>query len=500
MRKHSNTSRERKDTMNKSRLRKNAIGVLLVLTALYLSLIAYFCYAVLFYGSRWFADSYNSRVKMDEKNPRIIPGSIMDRNGVVLAQTKDELVKDPVTGKSERYYYRAYHQKAASVAHVVGFNHNKYGRSGVEAFYVYYLMGYNNSLVERIYQKAFLPQERGNDVILTVDFRLQDYISQLLKQQGKKGSVVLLNSKTGEILAMVSYPTFNPNDMDNVDEDSLLNRATQGLYPPGSVFKLVTAAAALENIEDITERDFNCGGTVEFDGARIRCYKGEIHGQVNLAQALSVSCNTTFSSLGIEIGWRALLKTGEKFGFNEDFLFSDVRMKMSSLPINYKTSRRELAWTSVGQARVLVTPLHMAMMAAAIANDGVMMEPKLLYRVVGRNGDIQKELKPSIYKKVLDEEKARILKEMMAGVVREGTGKQARSSAIAIAGKTGTAEEGAKEQQNRNLAWFVGFASVDDPRLAIAVLLEDVGEGETGGTRSAPLAKKVLEKAVELGY
>lgn len=492
--------KEMKDTMNKSKIKRNSIGVLLVLTALYLSLIAYFCYAVVFYGSRWFSDSYNSRVKMDETNPRIIPGSIMDRNGVVLAETKEEVVKDPTTGKSERYYFRVYHDKAASVAHVVGFNHSKYGRTGVEAFYVYYLMGYNNSLIEKIYQKAFLPQERGNDVVLTVDFRLQDYITQLLKQQGKKGSVVLLNPKTGEILAMVSYPTFNPNDMDNVDDDSLLNRATQGLYPPGSVFKVVTAAAALENIENIGERKFNCTGAVEFDGTRVQCYKGEAHGEVDLAQALAVSCNTTFSNLGVEIGWKSLLKMGKKFGFNEDFLFSDIRMKMSSLPITYKTSKPEMAWTAIGQGKVLVTPLHMAMIAATIANDGVMMEPKLLYKVVGRNGDTQKQLKASVYRKVLNEESARILKDMMIKVVQEGTGKQAQSGVITVAGKTGTAEEGTKDQQNRNLAWFVGFASVDNPTLAIAVLVEDVGEGETGGTQAAPLAKKVIEKAVELGY
>jgi len=489
-----------KNAMSKSRIKKNTIGVLLVLTALYLSLIAYFCYAVLFYGSRWFADSYNTRVKMDEKNPRIIPGNITDRNGVMLAETKSELVKDSSTGKEERYYFRAYHDKATSVAHVVGFNHSKYGRSGVEALYIYYLMGYNNSLIEKIYQKAFLPQERGNDVALTVDFRLQDYASQLMKKQGKKGSVVLLNPQTGEILAMVSYPTFNPNNMDKVDDDSLVNRATQGLYPPGSVFKLVTAAAALESIENVLEREFNCTGTAEFNGTKIQCYKGEAHGVLDLAQAMAVSCNTTFAGLGTEIGWKDLLQTGKKFGFNDDFLFSDIRVKQSNLPINYRTSKQEMAWTAVGQGKVLVTPLHMAMIAAAIANDGVMMEPKLLYSVVGRNGNVQKQLEPKVYGKVLDKENAEILKSMMAKVVLEGTGKQARSNRITIAGKTGTAEQGSKDQQNKNLAWFVGFAPSDTPRLAIAVLLEHVGQGETGGTQAAPLARKVFEKAVELGY
>ncbi len=480
-------------TMEK--IKRNTVVVLIFLIGLYLALIGYFCYAVLFYGNRWFSDSYNTRVKLDAKQPQIIPGDILDRNGDKLAWTEKKTVKNRETGKNEDYYTRTYYSKASSVAHVVGFHNSEYGRMGVEAFHIYYLMGYNNSLIERIYQKAFLPQERGNDVVLTVDRRLQEYISGLVSARKKKSSVVLLNPKTGEILAMVSYPTFDPNNIDKVKDDNLVNRATQGLFSPGSIFKLVTAASALENIEDIQQKKFECKGKITIDGQGVQCYQGKAHGELDIHQALSLSCNTFFAELGVELGWKKLLNTGKRFGFNDDFLFEDIKVTPSSLPINYRVQDQELAWSAVGQGKVLVTPLHMAMLAASIGNDGIMMEPKLVYRVIGRNNNIQKQLQPKVYKTVMSHEDAQILQQMMETVVSQGTGKNAQSKKVKIAGKTGTAETGTS-----NLAWFIGFAPADDPTLAIAVLIEDLGKGETGGSEAAPIARKIIEKAVDLGY
>ena len=481
------------------KIKRNTIGVLILLVGLYLALIGYFCYAVLFYGDRWFSDSYNTRVKMDARQPRIIPGIYLTGTEINWRGQK-KAVKNPETGRNEDYYTRVYYSKASSVAHVVGFHNSEYGRMGVEAFHIYYLMGYNNSLIEKIYQKAFLAQGRGNDVVLTVDRRLQEYISGLVSAHKKKGSVVLLNPKTGEILAMVSYPTFDPNNIKKFEDDTLVNRATQGLFPPGSIFKLVTAASALDNIGDIRQITFNCPGNILIDGQGVRCYQGKAHGELDIKQALTVSCNTFFARLGVEIGWKKLLNTGKGFGFNDDFLFSDIKVTPSSLPINYRVSEQELAWSAIGQGKVLVTPLHMAMLAASIGNDGIMMEPKLVYKVIGRNGNIQKQLQPDVYKTAMSYENANILKEMMEAVVLEGTGKNARSGKVGIAGKTGTAEKGSSGSDSSNLAWFVGFAPADDPTLAIAVLIEDVGQGHTGGSEAAPLARKAIEKAVELGY
>jgi|LFRM01.1.fsa_nt_gb peptidoglycan glycosyltransferase len=482
------------------KIKRNTIGVLILLVGLYVALIVYFCYAVLFYGNRWFSDSYNTRVKMDARQPQIIPGDILDRNGEKLAWTEKKTVRNPDTGKKEDYYTRVYYSKASSVAHVVGFHNSEYGRMGVEAFHIYYLMGYNNSLIERIYQKAFLPQERGNDVVLTVDRRLQEYVSGLIREKKKKGSVVLLNPKTGEILAMVSYPTFDPNNISKVEGDSLVNRTTQGLFPPGSIFKIITTAAAFDNIEDVQQIKFNCQGDVTIGGQTVRCYRGNAHGEVDIRQAFNVSCNTFFARLGVEIGWKKLLATGKRFGFNDDFLFDDIKVTPSSLPLNYRVDDLELAWSAIGQGKVLVTPLHMAMLAASIGNDGIMMEPKLVYQVIGRNKNVQKQLQPEVYKKAISHENASILKKMMETVVLEGTGRNAQSKKVRIAGKTGTAERGSVNSDNSNLAWFIGFAPAADPTLAIAVLIEDVGQGKTGGSEAAPLARKVIEKAVELGY
>jgi peptidoglycan glycosyltransferase len=395
---------------------------------------------------------------------------------------------------------RVYSDKASSAAHVVGFHNHKYGRIGVEAFHIYYLMGYNNNIFERIYQKAFLPQERGNDIMLTIDIRLQEYINSIMSKQKKKGSIVLLNPVTGEVLAMVSYPNFNPNSMDDVPEGNFVNRATQGLYPPGSTFKLVTAASALDSIEDIQKRNFDCTGFTIIDNEKIPCYHGKPHGELGIKQAIAVSCNTVFAQLGTEIGWKRVLKTARDFGFNDDFLFSDIKVNASNLPLTYKTKGKELAWTAIGQGKVLVTPLHAAMIAASIANDGIMMEPKLMYKVVGRNGRIQKQIESNIYRKSTTIENAELLKSMMEASVSQGTGREAKSKIVTIAGKTGTAEVGSSQTEKKNHAWFIGFAPTDNPTLAVAVLLEDVGEGKTGGSQAAPVARKVIEKAIELGY
>lgn len=480
------------------RIRRNIKGALLLLMSLFLLLVVYFCYVLFFYGDRWFSNVYNSRVSIGREHMEIVPGDILDRNKVILATTKSELRVDPKTGEQREYYFRSYHPSAKDIdiSHVVGYHDSKFGRSGAEAFYVRYLMGYNNSLLEKIYQKAFLPQERGNDVYLTIDYELQKFISKELKN--RKGSVVVLNPKTGEILAMVSKPSFDPNNVGKTaKEDNLINRATQGLYPPGSIFKIITAAAALENIDDVEEQLFECTGFTQIEEIRVPCYEGNAHGVVDIKNAMAVSCNGFFAHLGKNLGWKKMLKIGEKFGFNYDFLFSDIRLLPSQLPLNSRIGKEELVWDALGQGKVLVTPLHMAMVAATIANNGVMMEPKLLYKVVGRNEHIQKSLKPRAFKSVLSAENARLIQAMMELTVTEGTGKNASIKGMKIAGKTGTAEiKGTKESKINPHAWFIGFTS-DNPTLAIAVIVEN---GGTGGAVAAPLAKKIIQKSREMGY
>lgn len=478
---------------------KRGLGIILIL---FLMLGIYLCYALIFYGDRWFANSYNSRVRLDGWQPKIIPGDILDRNGNILATTKETKEKNPKTGEMQTYYYRSYYdgsERAKSIAHVVGFHDPDLGRSGVEAFYIRYLMGYNNSFLERIYQKAILPQERGNDVVLTIDFKLQQYIDDIMGKHN--GAAVVLNVHTGEILAMVSHPTYNPNKLGSkMEGDRLYNRVTNGLYPPGSIFKVITAVSALENIEGIMEKEFSCDGKLELNGEIIPCYNKEKHGNISLSKAMSYSCNTAFAQLGVDLGRNNLLKTAELFGFNHDFLFKDIKLVASKLPLKSNAPNGKLGWTAIGQGDVLVTPMHMAMVGAAIANDGIMMEPKLLKQVIGRNDKIIKDFDPKPFRKVTSAENAEIIQKMLIDVVEEGTGKSAKIAGVNIAGKTGTAEKQGENGEWKNNAWFIGFAPADKPSLSIAIVLEDLPEGQTGGTIAAPLAAKILKKALELGY
>lgn len=478
---------------------KRGLGFIIIL---FLLLGFYLCYALVFYGDRWFANSYNSRVRMDGWQPKIIPGDILDRNGKILATTKETKERNPKTGEMQTYYYRSYcseSEKARSIAHVVGFHDPQLGRSGVEAFYIKYLMGYNNSLLERIYQKALLPQERGNDVVLTIDFELQQFIDEIMGKH--KGAAVVLKVHTGEILAMVSHPTYNPNSLSGeMEGDKLYNRATNGLYPPGSVFKIITAVSALENLEGIMEEEFICEGKLDLSGEVIPCYNEQKHGNINLSKAMIYSCNTVFAQLGASLGRKNLIKTAESFGFNQDFLFKDIKLVASKLPLKSSVSDGKLGWTAVGQGDVLVTPMHMAMIGAAIANDGTMMEPKLLKQVIGRNDKLIKDFEPRPFKKVTSPENAKIIQNMLKDAVEEGTGKNAKIAGVNIAGKTGTAEKQGENGEWKNNAWFVGFAPVDKPSLSIAIVLEDLPEGQTGGSAAAPLAAKILKKAMELGH
>ncbi len=483
-------------------LEQNIKKGLAVILAAFTFLAAYYCYVLFFYGDRWFANSYNPRVRLDAWEPKVIPGDIKDRNGKTLATTIKEKRKNPKTNENQVYYYRSYldgKEKAKSIAHVVGFNNPEFGRSGVEALQVRYLMGYNNPFHERLYQKIFLPEEIGNTLYLTIDSVLQQYIDDVLGRYN--GSVVVMNAQTGEILAMVSHPSFNPNNLErDISGDVLVSRATDGLYIPGSIFKIIVAASALDNMDNAVNDIFDCQGVVEINSQRISCYNGTAHGKIDLAQAITVSCNGDFARLGVELGRDNLLKTGEAFGFNQEFIFPDLKLASSRLPLKANISNEKLALTSIGQGDVLVTPLHMAMVASSIANDGVMMEPKLVYEVVGRNGKAQKRLQPKTYRKPISQENAAILQYMMEAVVKQGTGKAAAIKGKQVAGKTGTAEVAKQGSDMRHNAWFIGFVEGENSKIAISVVLEDLTSDQTGGNAAAPIAGKILKKTIDLGY
>lgn len=468
-----------------NRIRRNMRGCLFVMLFLYLMLLVYFAYTLFMYSDRWFADPGNTRVRVDMTNPRIIPGKIYDRNMLTLVET---VTKND--GNGNLFFYRKYHELSRHAAHVIG---NRQLGIGAETRFVKYLLGYDNSLLERIYQKAFLNREQGNNVILTIDMALQRHADEALGD--KSGSIVIMNPKNGEILAMVSHPDFDPSNPDgDIKDESLVNKAVYGKYPPGSIMKLITAAAAISHLEGAEGLTLECRGRTYIDGIIITCYGEQAHGFVDMNKAMEVSCNAYFAKLAISLGWKDLRETAEQFGFNRDFIFEEVITTKSMFPTGRSKTTEELAWTGVGQDEVLVSPLHMTLIASTIANDGKMPEPRLIHGIQRRNGSIIYKSGSKTALKPISPEIAHALKDMMINAVEKGTGRRANRQGLKIAGKTGTAEVSKSSLPH---AWFVGFAPADDPSIAIAVIIE---KGGSGGSEAAPIAGDLIAQAVRLGY
>jgi peptidoglycan glycosyltransferase len=306
-----------------------------------------------------------------------------------------------------------------------------------------------------------------------------------------------MNYQTGEILAMVSKPDYDPSKLttrqSGQDESGsgYLNRALQGQYPPGSTFKIVTLAATLDNLPSAVDRTYVCTGLKEFGNGKVTCYGNAVHGEMSLLEAFEKSCNITFASLAVEMGDQALIRTAEKMGFNVNFSFRDLVLYESSIPDEIK-DESELAWTGVGQGKLLVTPLHMAMITSAVANGGVMPSPQLIKQVTGVGNLPRLRTPTGAYGRVMTEGVAQFIGRYMQKVVEAGTAKKAAVKGYTVCGKTGSAET----SDDKNVptdAWFVGYLADPAHPYAIAVVVE---KGGAGGDTAAPLAAKVLKKAI----
>jgi peptidoglycan glycosyltransferase len=459
------------------------IHLLVVMCVIFFSLMAYLTYFQLFTGKKIESSPYNRRQQLKEDNTK--RGSIFDRNGVILAQSNN------VKGKWERFYpYKDLY------SHVIGYNSEVYGRTLLEEKYNKYLLNINEvSAVLGLNGNPLNSKKEGNNIYLTIDHKLQKLASDLLGT--KKGAVVAMNPKTGGILAMVSKPGFDTNNnwlvknwktLVESEESPFLPRATQGLYAPGSTFKVAVAASALEKgLGDII---FDDKGTINIDGKNFSNSKKKANGRINLEKALTVSSNVAFSELGVKLGENALKEMALKIRMEQNIPF-DIPVKNSVFP--YKSmGKTDMAAISIGQGKMLVTPLHMAMIASCIANEGVMMKPILVTRVVDTDGKEIKKWGPQKLQTSMTADTAEKVKNMMVKVVQEGTGRSASINGIKVAGKTGTAEnELTGKGENKEHAWFIGFAPAENPQIAVAVIVEY--GGGSGGTVSAPIAGKLME-------
>jgi len=425
------------------------------------------------------ANNYNRRLKANEEG--IIRGQIFDRNGEVLATTK---VSEGISTRS--YPYKKLY------AHIIGYNSDIYGKTLLEAQYNDTLLGINAlGLIGNTVSLVTGEDKTGNNLILTIDHALQSRARELMGDN--RGAIVAINPKTGEILAMVSTPDYNPNETSleenwpdiSTDEDSrLLPRAVLGLYPPGSTFKVVTAISAIE--EGLIDFEIEDTGSVVIDGKTFSNAGNKAYGFLNMTSAMAYSSNVYFSKLSEVLDSKALVKTAENAGINNTFNF-DIPIKQSSMnrDINSKT---EFAATVIGQGKLLVTPLQMALICSGIANDGVIMKPYLVKSISDKNDMI---LTTTLAKKlytITDQKTNALVKEMMVEVVKNGTGQKAAISEVEVAGKTGTAQNENSDQGDH--AWFIGFAPASDPEIAIAVIIEN--QEQDGGKIAAPIARKIM--------
>lgn len=468
---------------------------------LYLTLAGGFTLLVLMLG--WWqvvaADDLQDRpgnLQTAQAERLIDRGRILSSDGTVLAASRARRID------GQRVYQRVYPQGSLA-AHVVGYTSDQRGKTGVESTYNRYLSGSFGT--EPLLQRLNLKEKRGANVRLTIDADVQAVAEQELA--GQRGAVVAIDPSTGAVIAMASSPTFDLQqaitDFTAIPTDGgpLLNRATSGRYAPGSTFKVVTATSALENGLYDSDSEFTDDGSYETPGGEIRNFGGQTFGRHTLTTALTNSINTTFASIGDDLGSSRLGETMTAFGFGErapiDLPDDDVVASGRYGPGGVLPNDEEgvdTARLAIGQERLAVTPLQMAMVAATIANGGTLMAPRVLDRIVDRGGDVVRTGDPEELEQVMSADVAAELTAMMENVVREGTGTAAALSetGVTVAGKTGTAES---DDPNRNQAWFIGFAPSDDPQVAVAVVIEDTSS--TGGAAAAPVAAAVMRAALE---
>ncbi len=455
----------------KNKLRSNIRILLFVFIFMFAGLVAYLAYAETTFGERWFASPYNPRIQN-------LKADILDRTGRNLVHTEE--------GKTQYVDDKGMRR---ATAHIVG---DEYGYSyGAQTMYSTYLYGFDKDTIGKIQGLITGDESAGGDVTLTIDAALCE--TAYNEMGDYDGAVVVMNYLTGEILASTSSPAFDPSDMEEFmeggGESELVNRAFSGLYPPGSIFKLVTASALIEH--GLSGFETECDGSTRISGRKIVC-TGE-HGGVGLDEAIAESCNVYFAEAAQELGAGDLKAMADQYLFNDSMRFSDLVMAGSVF--DKPAGSIDTAWSAIGQYHDLVTPLHACMIAGGIANDGVMMEPRLLLSVSGGSATGY-TLSSKVAARPIKSATAEELAEMMIECVRSGTGKKAAVKGVPIAGKTGTAEI-ADEDGNASHAWFVGFIDDEAHPLCIAVVLERAG---SGGGHAAPVARAVLAKALDLGY
>ena len=467
-------------TANK-KTNKVVVSTMVIFSLLFLAMGAYYAYFVTVESKKISKNEYNKRY--DALSQTVVRGSILSDSGEILAYTKEE------DGKEERIY-----PFGKLFAHAVGLYN--YGQTGIELAYNYDLLNSTNKGLDELKNEFSGTKLEGDNVVTTLNRKLQEKAFDALGKH--EGAVIALDPETGKVLSMVSKPTFDPNKVgemrdkllsDDSNSSVLLNRVTQGLYTPGSVFKIFTATEYLKEHNGDEDFSYHCTGAQSFNGFKMRCYGNSYHGNEDLKEAFANSCNGAFATIGTELDL-------DKFSWNmkNRFFFNtqipiDLKTNMSKFSLTANDSEFDIAQTAIGQGKTLVTPMHMVIIADAIANEGYLIKPHIVDKIQNSKGTVVKTIKKESYGRVFSKSEAETLKEYMGAVVEQGTAKILNGKSYDVYGKTGTAQLN-KETDKVN-SWFVGWGEKDGKKLCVCVVIENVSEGSASATETAG---KVLDE------
>lgn len=472
--------------MNNKKISK----LMLFIGILFISLVVHITAIDLFKHDEYASKSYASRKDYVRR------GNIYDRNGVLLAHSTGD-IKEQVREYpfNEKY------------VHIIGYVTKENNTNEIERLYNSQLMGESEApllggimtfLSDTKFAMTGKTEKSGSNLTLTIDNELQHAAHAALGSY--KGAIVAMNCDSGEILAMVSKPDFNPNpdvyssEYERIQElgDGFNGKGIKELYPPASTFKIIVASALIDNYKEDYVIDGNTQLRTEVKeyGQTVQ----KVSSTLDLATAFKKSSNIYFAESGIELGKEKILEAARNFMFEEKINLEDFYVANNTLPAdNILTNNRAISNLAIGQGEVKTTPLHLAMIASAIGNEGVMMQPYIVSEI---SSPSYYKAKPKILKRSVSMDTAQKIKDLMRACVESGTGIGANIPNRGICGKTGTAE--LDRENGTSHAHFVGFAPYDDPKIAISVVIEDVAEGQSGGGIAAPVAEKVFRRYFEL--
>lgn len=479
--KKKDTKKRRDSGDSRAKANKNILKLTYGFAALFIMMAAYLGWFIQFKSENVIGSSYNAR--LDQFSDRIIRGSILSSDKTVLAETR------VASDKTETRYYPFDYLFVHSVGYS-GLN----GKTGIESLANFYLLSSHVNLVEKVINELRGEKNLGDNVVTTLDLDLQKTASDALGNN--RGAVIAMEPDTGKILCMVSQPNFNANQVDEKWQEliapdntkaQLVNRATQGLYAPGSTFKILTALEYIrENPSTWQDFSFNCSGAYHTGEYTIKCYHSESHGQQNLIQAFANSCNGAFAEIGLQLNPDSFHALAEQLLFNMPLPYA-LPYNQSSFTMTGGADEWEKLQTSIGQGKTQITPLHNLLIVSAIANGGTLMKPYLIDHVENVGGQTVKKFLPSSAGSPLSATDAQMMAELLKSVVDFGTGSALRTDRYTAAGKTGSAEfETGKETHS----WFVGYAPAENPKIAISVIAEEAG---SGGKVAAPIARAVFD-------